>query len=248
MPKFKRCTRVEPSQETMLRHAGLMQRAGRKEKGLAASKRFYWKNKAQLKVFFREQPPYPSFNADVLELASEWSQHGSITFTETQTEGEADISVALGSNAGMWSYIGTKSKAMVADGFPSMNLDPTWGLVEGFMDSSTVSDRYLRSTIQHEFGHALGFIHEHQRGDRPFTWDIAWMKANLNKLGLDGWASVRQNYIAKVMPKYLLKGDFDYKSIMSYSWNRNATVEKIGNSVSFDISAKDKAKMGEIYP
>lgn len=56
---------------------------------------------------------------------------------------------------GSWSYIGTDASRIPLESF-SMNL--------GFVD---------RPTVLHEFGHALGLIHEHQS---PFEGGFKWNK------------------------------------------------------------------------
>ena len=56
---------------------------------------------------------------------------------------------------GSWSYIGTDASRIPLESF-SMNL--------GFVD---------QSTVMHEFGHALGLIHEHQS---PFEGGFEWNK------------------------------------------------------------------------
>ncbi len=54
---------------------------------------------------------------------------------------------------GSWSYIGTDATRLPLESF-TMNL--------GFID---------RTTVLHEFGHALGLIHEHQS---PFKGGFEW--------------------------------------------------------------------------
>ena len=58
------------------------------------------------------------------------------------------------------SYLGTDSRRFSRTGRPSMYLvfDP---------DDANNTDQEFQRVILHEFGHALGLIHEHMRPDRP---------------------------------------------------------------------------------
>jgi hypothetical protein len=133
-----------------------------------------------------------------------------------------------------------------------MNIDPSWSENIWNLDQEIQEDDinryYLQSTVLHEFGHALGLIHEHQRPDRPFTWDIAWMKENIDKLGFDNWKFIVSEYIKTDPRSALTYGEYDFKSIMSYDWVKNATVEKIKCDINFTLSNKDKQQFGLLYP
>ena len=63
-------------------------------------------------------------------------------------------------SGGSWSYIGTDALHIPKES-KTMNL--------GFID---------RSTVMHEFGHALGLIHEHQS---PFKGGFGWNKEEVGE-------------------------------------------------------------------
>ena len=67
---------------------------------------------------------------------------------------------------------------------------------------------YGRSTVEHEFGHAMGFEHEHSRPDRDEHIDLYWdrirsgEKDQLRKMPRDWWLD--QGY------------PYDERSVMHY--------------------------------
>ena len=91
---------------------------------------------------------------------------------------------------------------------PTMNLD---------LHNDCPSDEFKKHLTIHEFGHALGLGHEHQRSDfwrciKPFT-DIGKMKEDLNVSDedfADAWKEIDTSEEGHHTP------DYDPESIMHY--------------------------------
>ena len=139
--------------------------------------------------------------AQIMEWASEWSKYCAIQFHKIDTAIGSDIRVNF-SQRGSWSYIGTDATQIPLESF-TMNL--------GFVD---------KATVLHEFGHALGLIHEHQS---PFRGGYEWDKEAVIR-ALSGppnyWDRERiENNIFKRYKKRKLRGTrYDTKSIMHYRY------------------------------
>ncbi|KAJ9652447.1 hypothetical protein H2198_008317 [Neophaeococcomyces mojaviensis] len=156
---------------------------------------------------------------------------------------------------GHWSYLGQSCQGLN----PSMNLNFVPILQE--LDRPEIkSDRrdylskYMHATILHEFGHALGFIHEHLRGDRGEKMELdidAIIKYNKDKWG---WSEekTRANINDVWKMDYLNASTLDLKSIMIYPFEKFKLKQVPGKADEItqptDLSDTDKAWARLIYP
>ncbi len=87
---------------------------------------------------------------------------------DTDTNYAADIRIAFrsGDEGGYWSMVGNDSTkpSLAKPNQPSMNF-------EGFPDELPTD---YQATVLHEFGHALGFEHEHQSPIAPCETEFRW--------------------------------------------------------------------------
>jgi hypothetical protein len=117
-----------------------------------------WDPAYQLRIQFLEGNPL--IQAKVKETAQGWRPHANINFVFVD-DGPADVRIAFREGAGSWSYIGKDSKTVAPDQ-PTMNF--------GWLTTDTADEEYSR-VVLHEFGHALGCIHEHQHPEGGIQWN-----------------------------------------------------------------------------
>jgi hypothetical protein len=193
----------------------------------------------------------------VARIAREWMQYANVVldFEEggapraCKGNNSADIKVAFEDNKGWWSVPGTVSRTQD----PSMNLQFYGVDAPMLKDGQPAPEAPMRATILHEFGHALGLLHEHQSPaancDAEIDWDAAY------KVGADiGWdkALVDRNFRQLASSASLNATKVDRKSIMHYSLP--PVIFKRGKqsacfvTENFDLSEQDRQFIASVYP
>jgi Astacin (Peptidase family M12A) len=145
--------------------------------------------------------------------------------------------------SGYWSYVGTQAKDISAYK-QTLNL-------EGLDRELTPADK---GVILHEFGHAIGFEHEHQSPvsgcEEEFNWNYLYVAMGWSKEEVD--RNMRR-LVAKSGKTGLLTTPFDAKSIMLYSLSpaafKNPSIAKcfIGEPNN-NLSLTDRAAAQVVYP
>src|SRR6476660_1865591 len=104
----------------------------------------------------------PALQAKVRNVAETWTQPGmaNLRFSVVPS-GDADVRVAFVQGNGSWSYIGTYCKN-IPQKQPTMNY--------GWLTDASPDDEIQR-VVLHEFGHAIGLIHEHQNPKHAIKWN-----------------------------------------------------------------------------
>jgi len=190
--------------------------------------------KNTLNVKFLDATPWQI--AQVKRYAVDWEQPAGVTFIWGTTE-RADIRISFKKGGGSWSYIGIEAKDIEGDA-PTMNLALT----------PETPEFYVKSTIRHEFGHALGLKHEHQNWKKEFTWNE---KAVLAYYAASGWKKERtvHNVLQSLKdPKGTLHAtEFDAQSIMLYPIPAAHTNEGFSSGWNVELSELDKKLIRELY-
>jgi hypothetical protein len=175
----------------------------------------------------------PTVQKKIKLYAKEWLQHANLRFSFVATGGDIRISTSPG---GSWSYVGTDAKTIPANQ-PTMNF--------GWFNAQTPDDEFSR-TILHEFGHALGAIHEHQHPQGGIPWDKPKVYAYYAQQGWDR-AKVDQNIFAKYATNQLNLTAYDKSSIMHYAVPNELTLGDYEVGWNRVLSANDKRLAKTVY-
>lgn len=172
----------------------------------------------------------------VMTVAKEWLPGLKLSFTES-TDTTGDVRITFTGN-GVWSKIGQTADT-VPDGEPTMGL-------AGVLQSRNADVR--RAYILHEFGHALGALHEHQRHDAPLTWKTDAVYAYYARMY--GWseAQVDKEVILPLQESSTIASpQFDRFSVMMYPILEGFTKEGFVQPWNSKITEVDRRTMAEFY-
>lgn len=179
-----------------------------------------------------------ALRARVRAFADEWRPHANVDFTYVADNATADIRIAFVEGDGSWSYIGRDATLIDANA-STMNF--------GWFKDDT-DDIEVRRTTVHEFGHALGMIHEHQSPVADIPWDVpkvyAWYSKNMQ------WdkAKVDANVLTKSDAATTNYSAYDPTSIMQYPVPASLTTNGMEIGMNTQLSSMDKAAVREWYP
>jgi serralysin len=176
----------------------------------------------------------------VKEAANLWISDGGakVNLIFQNDAATADIRIAFAQGRGSWSYLGTQCKT-IATHKPTMNY--------GWLNDGS-SDSEVSSVVLHEFGHALGLIHEHQNPKQGINWDRDAVIADLSGPP-NNWdpATIEHNMFRKYDMNAVIATSTDKDSIMMYQIPEHWTLDDFSTDFNPTLSARDKQLIREIY-
>jgi hypothetical protein len=184
-----------------------------------------WPNGSTLRVRFLGGN---STQQDIVrQFAPQWSQHANLKLDFTNGPG-SDIRISFVESDGAWSYIGIDCK-----GIPlheaTMNL--------GWQDEGVVL---------HEFGHAIGLIHEHQNPMGGIKWNrdnvIRDLSGPPNNWDL---ATIEHNIFEAYAAEQINSTSLDKESIMLYAIPAHWTMDGFQSEPNEVLSEVDKRFIGD---
>ena len=174
----------------------------------------------------------------VIQYAEVWENYANINFDFVQSGGKIRVAFEFNGDTSSWSKIG-RDALSVSSSKPTMNF--------GWFDSST-SEADFRSTILHEFGHAIGCLHEHQHPNAGIPWNKPVV---YNYFYARDWSKddVDHNLFKKYSTGLTNFSSYDRNSIMHYpihvSWVLDPNYAVGWNT---NLSQKDKDFIQVAYP
>ncbi|MCC6761185.1 MAG: hypothetical protein IT252_08200 [Chitinophagaceae bacterium] len=177
----------------------------------------------------------PRLQEMVKQYAREWEQFANIKFEFVQS-GRANVRVMFSQKKSNYSMLGTYCNS-VPQNEHTMHFDSV-GL--------TASNSWGR-TVVHEFGHAIGMMHEHFSPMSGIQWNMDTLYADYAKVGW-GKDDVDNQVVYVAKQTYTNGTAYDPKSIMHYPVNPRHT--KNGYSVGWNMimSDGDKRMAAILYP
>jgi serralysin len=142
--------------------------------------------------------------------------------------------------SGSWSLIGTDCQRKTDLTLPTMNF--------GWLTQTSLVPE-VRRVVLHEFGHALGLIHEHQSPVGGIRWDKNavyaalsgppnnWDHATIDHNMFEPYAAADTNFTA-----------LDPTSIMMYPFPAAWTLDGFSTQLNSELSDPDKTFIHEQYP
>ncbi|KUI72507.1 hypothetical protein VM1G_07813 [Cytospora mali] len=173
----------------------------------------------------------------IQQYANVWTQYANITF-EFVDSGDAELRVNVDSSGSSWSYIGTDNLTIAPYQY-TMNF--------GWLTDSTPENEFSR-VITHEFGHALGCIHEHQSPAAKIPWNKEAVYDYYWKTQKWGPAQVDTNIFRLYSATTTQFSSFDPNSIMLYAFPGSMTTNGTSTGWNRELSETDKSFIAAAYP
>lgn len=207
-----------------------------------------WPLGKKITVAFLEDCDHPNLKVKeiIKGIAHSWTEEANIGFhfiednNDQTNPDEADVRIQFLKTM-TYSLVGRKFKAK---GQATMN----------FAISHTHTEEEIKRKVLHEFGHVLGFRHEHSSPKSPLKFNrdevITHYERRLSQVkdrrNVKQW--VEKNIFRKENTETTMASDFDSLSIMMYEIYPAWTDSKKLIPLPMDLSETDKKMVQELYP
>lgn len=230
--------RVDNVRVTIVRRGSALLAADHGPSGLlAVVERFkLWENGRTLRVKFLDG--IPDVQQRVMAVAKDWEAVANLSF-DFVSSGSAEIRISFAEQGFSWSTVGTDALTV-----PQAEATMNYGWL-----TPTTSQREYQRVVRHEFGHALGMIHEHQ--NPAALGQIPWDKPKVYAYyAQQGWtkADVDSNIFEVYSEESTNHTEFDPTSIMEYAVPDSLTIGTYSIGWNTEFSPMDIAFMKRQYP
>jgi serralysin len=176
----------------------------------------------------------------IKRVAQAWTAPGMANLTfDFRNQNDTLIRISF-KYSGSWSVVGTTCRQIADYSKPTMNF--------GWLTPKSSDDEILR-VVLHEFGHALGLIHEHQNPSGGIKWNKDAVIRDLSGPP-NNWSEevIVHNMFEPYEKSATNYTSLDPSSIMMYPLPVCWTLDGFSAGLNSDLSATDRKFIHEEYP
>jgi len=208
------------------------------KKRLVAAHELAWGKDFSLRIAFLEGEQ--SLRRKVELAAQRWTQYASIKLYFGAPAEQAQIRIAFRQGQGSWSWVGKQCLNVTDPKEPTMNF--------GWLSPDSEDDEIQR-VVLHEFGHALGCLHEHQSPQAKIRWKKdAVYAAYAGPPNYWNPEQVESNVLALYDQTLTTHSHFDAQSIMLYPIAKELTEDGFEVTMNRELSPTDIEFIRKVYP
>lgn len=181
----------------------------------------------------------PALHQRVRQVAERWTAPGMANLTfDFLKHNNTDIRISF-KYKGSWSLLGKYCRRRTDTSLPTMNY--------GWLTPDSPDDKVQR-VVLHEFGHALGFIHEHQNPIHAIKWNRDAVIADLSGPP-NNWSpqEIEVNMFEQPSLSDVKGTPLDKTSIMMYPIPASWTVDGFSVGLNTDLSQQDRKLAKQVY-
>jgi serralysin len=218
--------------------AWYVQPQGKGQLRAALQKKAKWAPNSTISISFLDGDP--ALQERVKQAALQWVAPGMahLTFEFRTNTNQTDIRISF-QYEGSWSVIGTTCRLINDTTQPTMNF--------GWLNLETPQEEVNR-VVLHEFGHALGLIHEHQNPTGGIRWNRKKVIADLSGPP-NNWSlsTIENNMFKPYKRRETNYTKTDFHSIMMYPFPESWTLNHVSAGDNNTLSETDCQFIREQY-
>jgi serralysin len=198
-----------------------------------------WPHQSTITISFLDGDPV--VQEKVINAALQWIDAGlaNVGFDFRKDTNNTNIRISF-QYKGSWSVLGTSCKEITDLSQPTMNF--------GWLDKDSTDDE-IREVVLHEFGHALGLIHEHMSPGGHIAWNRDQVIKELSGPP-NNWSIevIEHNMFETFEKKDTNFTEMDPHSIMMYPISARWTLDGFSVGANSRLSDVDRQFIKEQYP